>query len=95
MSRFNPFPKVSCTYGAPMGRYTHPGNCSHWDDPAVKLCAMHQGGSDGYDRGGAYWGSPSTVWAVWEHGHGDLDAVMYVRAGSRDAAIAKARKGDY
>ncbi len=83
MSRFNPFPKVSCRYGAPMGRD------SGEIDPDGKLCAMHQGGGDGYDKGGAYWGSPSNVWAVWNYGDGD-NGCIYVRAWSREEAIKKA-----
>ena len=84
--RFNPFPKVSCKYGAPMGRHSDsPGNFV--DVPT--LYAMHQGGGQGYDKGGAYWGNPSNVWAVWTRGG---ESVCYVRAWSRESAIAKARE---
>jgi hypothetical protein len=86
--RFDPFASVSCRYGAPMGRHSHPGFPATWT-PSTRLCARHQGGSDGYDRGGAYWGYPSNVWAVWEHGRGE-DGVVYVRAPSRMAAIKMA-----
>ncbi len=84
MKRFNPFQKLSCRYGAPMGRY--------WGkiDPQGHLCARHQGGGQGYDSGGAYWGTPSNVWAVWEYGKGS-EGVVYVRASSRESAIKKAR----
>ena len=51
MKRFDPFPPVSCKHGAPMGRYA-----GVIDTDAPKLCARHQGGSEGYDKGGAYWG---------------------------------------
>lgn len=86
--QFNPFPAVSCTYGAPMGR--------HGDNPAAlrglkRLHARRQGGGGGYDRGGAYWGTPSNVWGVW--GWVDGQAVCtYVRAASRAAAIAQVRE---
>ena len=82
--RFDPFESVSCRYGAPMGRYAHPGISSTWT-PDTRLCARHQGGGDGYDKGGAYWGCPADVWAVWEYGLGD-EGVIYVRARSAEAA---------
>lgn len=86
MPRFDPFYRVSCKYGAPMGRRSDaPGNFVD----APKLYARHQGGGDGYDKGGAYWGTPSNVWAVWLRGG---EAVCYVRASSRAAAIEKARQ---
>lgn len=88
--QFNPFPPVSGKYGAPMGR--------HGDNPANligvrRLHARHQGGSDGYDRGGAYWGTPHDVWGVWAR-LGDDIVVTYVRAASREAAIRKVREGE-
>lgn len=55
---------------------------------APRLYAMHQGGRDGYDKGGAYWGLPSDVYAVWTRGG---ESVCYVRASSKAQAIAKAR----
>jgi len=51
--------------------------------------AKRQGGGDGYDKGGAYWGTPSNVWAVWAWVDGDAVCV-YVRASSRADAISKA-----
>ena len=73
MSRFNPFARVNCRFGAPMGR--------GGDDPetfpqGVKLFARHCGGSGHYDRGGAYWGH-SKVCAVWTRG-GEFCAFVYV-----------------
>lgn len=88
--RFRPFAPVSARYGAPMGRRSHPGTPSTWN-AATKLCAQHQGGSGDYDRGGAYWGSPCNVWAVWEWGKSD-NGVVYVRAGSADQAKQLARE---
>ena len=86
MARFNPFPPVDCSYGAPMGRTGDaPGNFVD----APKLYARHQGGGQGYDHGGAYWGSPSNVWAVWTTRGGE--AVTYTRARFRDEAIANVR----
>ena len=88
MSRFDPFSSVPCKYGAPMGRHSDaPGNFN--SDPSIKLYARHQGGRDaGYDKGGAYWGTPCNVWAVWTRGG---EAVCYVRAATKQLAILKAR----
>lgn len=85
--QFNPFKALSGAYGAPMGR--------RGDNPANiqdvrRLHAKHQGGCGGYDRGGAYWGSPDNVWAVWAR----EVVCCYVRASSRDAAISKIRNGE-
>lgn len=90
MKQYNPFPEVSGRYGAPMGR--------RGDNPANlqginRLHARHQGGGDGYDKGGAYWGTPSNVWGVWGWIDGDVYCV-YVRAWSRQEAIDKVRRGD-
>lgn len=87
MKQFNPFPEVSGHRGAPMGRFS--------DNPAnlqglKKLHARRQGGGDGYDKGGAYWGTPSNVWGVWGWVNGDAVCV-YVRAGSRADAIDQVR----
>ena len=84
--RFDPFARVSCCRGALMGR-TSDAPSNFVDAPV--LYARHQGGGDGYDKGGAYWGTPSNVWAVWLRGG---EAVCYVRASSRAAAIEKARQ---
>mgnify|MGYP001278538182 FL=1 len=88
--QFNPFPEVSCRYGAPMGR--------RGDNPAnlqgvKRLHARRQGGGDGYDKGGAYWGTPSNVWGVWARIDGEVSCI-YVRANSRAQAIAIARGGE-
>ena len=87
--QFDPFPHVSGKHGAPMGR--------HGDNPAnlqdvKRLCARHQQGGEGYDRGGAYWGTPSNIWAVWAHLDDEI-VCCYVRAWSRDAAIKQVREG--
>lgn len=84
MARFNPFPKVNSTYGAPMGRHGHAFDSY---DGHGKLYARHCGGDGFYDRGGAYWGH-SRVVAVWTRG-GVWCA--YVEAGTPDQAISIVR----
>ena len=87
MRQFNPFPEVSSKYGAPMGRRSdNPANLQD----VKRLCARRQGGGDGYDKGGAYWGAPSNVWGVWGTAAGET-VVTYVRASSRADAIAQVR----
>lgn len=88
--QFNPFPDVSSRYGSPMGR--------RGDNPAnlqdlKRLHARRQGGGDGYDKGGAYWGTPSNVWGVWGWIDGEA-VVTYVRANNRAHAIAKVQRGE-
>lgn len=88
--QFNPFPEVSGRYGSPMGR--------RWDKASnlagvKRLYARHQGGGGGYDKGGAYWGLPSNVWGVWARENGKVYCI-YIRANSRDQAIAIARGGE-
>ena len=87
MTRFNPFPKVDGYRGSPMGR--RDGDVRIDPGYPIRLSAKHQGGGEGYDRGGAYWGLPSDVWAVWETGK--PDTVKYVRAKSREDAFAALR----
>ena len=88
-TQFNPFPDVSGRYGAPMGR--RGDNPSNLQD-VKRLHARRQGGGDGYDKGGAYWGLPSNVWGVWATIDGEV-VCAYVRANSRLDAIAKVREG--
>lgn len=90
MKQFDPFPDVSSRYGSPMGR--------HGDNPAnlqgmKRLHARRQGGGNGYDKGGAYWGSPANVWGVWGWVDG-WPCVTYTRANSRAEAIAKVQRGE-
>lgn len=82
MPKFNPFAKVNCQYGAPMGRHGHNADMWNGDD---KLYARHCGGDGYYDRGGAYWGH-SRVYAVWTRGGGYC---AYIEADSAAGAIAK------
>ena len=90
MKQFNPFPEVNGSRGAPMGR--NGGNPANLQG-RKRLHARHQGGGDGYDRGGAYWGVPCNVWAVWARIDGEV-VKAYVRAWSREAAITKVREGE-
>jgi len=87
---FNPFEKISCRYGAPTGRYG--GNPSNLTG-VKRLHCRHQGGGDGYDRGGAYWGNPRDVYGVWAKIDGEI-VCAYVRAPSRLAAIHIVREGE-
>lgn len=89
IKQFNPFPDSSSRYGAPMGR--HGDNASNLEG-MKRLHARHQGGGEGYDKGGAYWGYPSNVWGVWGWIDGS-PCVTYVRAQSRLQAIHKVRTG--
>ena len=89
-NQFNPFPEVSSRYGAPMGRS---GDTPSNLQDAKRLHARHQGGGDGYDKGGAYWGLPSNVYGVWAHIDGET-ICAYVRANSRIAAINKVKAGE-
>lgn len=87
--QFNPFCDVSGRYGAPMGR--------RGDNPAnleglKRLHCRHQGGGQGYDKGGAYWGTPGNVYGVWGWIEG-RPVVTYVRASGRQHAIEMVRKG--
>jgi hypothetical protein len=70
---------VSCKYGAPMGRPRVT------DDPTarVRLFRVHFVDGD-YDRGGAYWGGGSPLYAAIGDGFRD-----FVRAASRAAAKEK------
>ena len=85
--RFNPFPKLSGRYGAPMGR--HGGTLSSDLEPS-QLCVSRPQGE--YDSGGAYWGlgeELGPVWAVWQRAKG-REGVAYVRATSKQGAIRAA-----
>lgn len=88
--QFNPFPDVSSRYGSPMGRRgDNPANL----EGVKRLHARRQGGGEGYDKGGAYWGSPANVWGVWAWLDGEVSCV-YVRAPSRAAALSMVRGGE-
>ena len=78
------FPMLNLTYGSPMGRATYgkPEECAR---RSVSLFAVAL--TDGYDDGGAYWGSARRGEAIYCATDG-ADYLDFVRAGSRaDAAI--------
>lgn len=86
-TRFRPFPPVSSTYGAPMGRMSANLQLDPEFDKPEDLAVAGPAGE--YDAGGAYWGcSPSEgpVWAVWRKGKGS-EGVIYTRARSRYGAL--------
>lgn len=83
MARFNPFEKVNCSRGAPMGR--HGDSADTYDSSLGKLYARHCGGDGCYDRGGAYWGH-GRVYAVWTRGGAWC---AYIEASSEKSAIDK------
>lgn len=84
--------KVSCKYGAPMGRAgdTREGFCafaaSEFAAPRVRLARVpiDQGG---YDNGGAYWGVGVPLWrAESTYLDGTESAEHYFRALDRETA---------
>lgn len=95
---FNPTPKVSCKYGAPMGRPSHnvltdkQGRTfeltATTDARPFRLvrCPLNSGG---YDRGGAYWGLGAPLY-YYEGPLSDIDG--FVRGVTREAAKAAVRK---
>lgn len=90
MTRFKPFPTVSCQYGAPMGRQSANLQFDPEHDTTDSLACA--GPAYEYDAGGAYWGhggSEGPVWAVWRKGLSS-EGVTYVRAFSREQAKRKA-----
>ena len=71
---------VSCTYGAPMGRYTGP---DFLDVDAGRIYLRRVPlNSGGYDAGGAYWGLGAPLWEAQDQdGNGRI-----FRAASRARA---------
>jgi hypothetical protein len=92
---------VDGSRGAPMGRasgvwtkneYGRLELVLHYNDLPFKLylrqVPLYDGG---YDKGGAYWGSPSNLWAAWAlvylpQVERELEVAFFVRASSRDEA---------
>ena len=75
--------RLSCAhnkYGSSMGR----DNCK----PYVKTkCYLQQAHlKDGYDAGGAYWGSPSNIWCAFSTD--DAAVEIFTRACDREEAKA-------
>ena len=78
-----PLSKVSCKYGAPMGR--HCEDLTHAIKVSVHRVKMSSCGA--YDDGGAYWGCGTPLYrAVWEHDSGFI-CESFVRANTRAEAI--------
>jgi len=81
------FPKVSCKYGAPMGRMSLPipydadGNRVKSSDPRDVGKRVYRRivpiDSGGYDRGGAYWGLGKPLYCEFT---ADGEYVQYYRA---------------
>jgi hypothetical protein len=70
--------KVGSKYGAPMGRLV-----AMTDDESVTILPVPID-QQGYDLGGAYWGTPSNLWCACDK---DGDSVWYGRHKTRQAAI--------
>ncbi len=73
--------KVSCKYGAPMGR-----GRSQLASEGVRLQRVRLD-SGGYDQGGAYWGIGEPLWVAFDDEGGE----EYIRSPSRKAAQDKLR----
>jgi hypothetical protein len=73
--------KVSCKYGAPMGR-----SGSLLGSGVVRLQRVSLD-SGGYDRGGAYWGSGEPLWVAFDDEAGE----RYLRAPTRKVAQERLR----
>ena len=77
----NPTPKVSCRYGAPLGRVSR----FNLDTDAGRIYLRRVPlNSGGYDTGGAYWGLGAPLFAAMD----DSGMVYFLRARNRDAAKA-------
>lgn len=80
---------LSAKYGAPMGRYP---------SAPIGEAKMHLHklplDNGGYDGGCAYWGMPDDIWRVVADSEDEEDYEMFIRAGSREEALA-ALKEDY
>lgn len=77
--------RVSCKYGAPMGRGE-----SQLASEGVRLQRV-QLDSGGYDHGGAYWGQGESLWVAFDDEGGE----KYLRAPSRKAAQQMLRDGHH
>lgn len=73
--------KVSCKYGAPMGR-----GHSTLAGSKTRLARVRLD-SGGYDPGGAYWGTGQPLFVAWDEEGGEV----YLRASSRETAKAQLR----
>ena len=69
--------KVSCKWGAPMGRYSESLSPTH----PIYLRRVRLD-SGGYDKGGAYWGAGLPLFCAWDDNGGEV----YRRAADRNQA---------
>lgn len=84
---YRPVGKVNCQYGAPMGR---PAKLpDHDPEGSIKLHIRQLPLSDGYDRGGAYWGWPNNLWHVIST---DGEVEMFYRGNSYEDVRRKAKE---
>ncbi len=81
---------VSSKYGAPMGRRSD--RLSEFGKNKLHLRKVSM--VDGcYDKGGAYWGAGTQLWCVWgDDQANEIVNESYLRAHTREAAIAEIRK---
>lgn len=90
MTRPNPTPDVNCKYGAPMGRPSRGVDQYTVNDDARPVYLMRVPlDSGGYDRGGAYWGTPSDLYYYEANPTGLISG--YVRGRTREHAKAAVR----
>jgi len=82
--------KVSCKYGAPMGRRDYHGPSDTNARFSVARVDLDRGG---YDNGGAYWGSGEPLWRAFadcpEADSGQIE--YFIRAPSRHCALVEVR----
>lgn len=87
--KFKPFEHTKPNNrGAQMGRAS--SEISHYDGESA-LFSQHCGGTQGYDKGGAYWGH-SKVFAVYTR---DGEFCVYIEASNRKEAINIVKNYEY
>lgn len=82
---------VSSKYGAPMGRR----NQLDGTPDNLLYCQKVEFEDDCYDRGGAYWGSPSDLWCIFTDPDTTTDEypiMVFVRGYCQEEAKCKARE---
>lgn len=84
-------PRVSCAYGAPMGR-----RAIGLPNGRVRLVRVYLD-SGGYDNGGAYWGIGKPLYMATNLplNDGDSEYTDFVRANSRREAAELMQCADY
>lgn len=71
--------EVSGRYGAPMGRSALHARGTGGLSFEVEWCPL----DDGYDAGGAYWGTPDNLWCAEAHRDGEVWVRYFLRAHDR------------